>query len=285
MGVLRGISSSPLSARVGTAVFMLVVLTSRTCVAVECNAPRYGRGYVWEDSASTLMMNISIGIRDFAPSRLVCLAKVLRLRYSDRKRILIMIFNTNRAAKRYRSPFVPCSVGNCVNLGVQNHAVYSFDAHKGEEYVEIQPLGLGSSTLYSPDVQTTINLPVSAVPPCTLQLAGRCLLALSDIGFPWNALRENATGTVTVEGDVACSGSVEDVAATELKVHPSEAEDLLANAAVQNLKTWHFESARHQNHIRIVYSYTIAPSRKPRAGVSVRFDLPRKVEVQGTALK
>ncbi len=219
-------------------------------------------------------MNISIRMGDFAPDRLVCLAGKLRLRYAGRKRVLIPIFSTNLAAKRYDKPLWGDTIKPRVDWAAQMHGIYSLDAEKREEYVEIMPLGP------SGPFETKISLPVTAIPSCTLELAGRCLLALDRIEYPWEALKAKASGTVTLEGTIARGGEVKNVRVMRAEVAPENQKDLLRSSALQNLKTWRFEAASRRNSIRIAYSYVIEPPHG-LGQTSVQFHLPNMVEIRG----
>lgn len=254
---------------------LLFVLTSGTCFAGNCSVPKYREGHVWEDTPSSLMMNISIRIADFAPARLVCLAKALQRRYSDRTQISIPIFSSRAAAKHYTHVFGGDFVGKPrVMWELQMHALYSFDADKRQDYMAIMPFGS------SGQFETRINLPATVIPKCTLEITDRCLLALDDLKYPWDALNTKASGTVTVVGVIARDGMVKDVALAP-EPNPGEIHGLLVEAALKNLKTWRFETASHSDPIRIAYSYIIETSGS--AGhTSFQFDLPRKVEIRGT---
>jgi hypothetical protein len=253
---------------------LFFVLGTWACFAAECRAPSFREGYVWEDSQSSVMMNISLRTSDFAPERLVCLAAALKHRYSDRKQISIVMFSSFAGAKKHTVPFFGDSPKPRVNWSLQNHAIYSFDADKREEYVEIMPFGQNRS------FETKINLPVTSTPHCTLEMAGRCLLALASIEYPWNALKSKVSGTVTLEAVIARDGTVTGVRSIGPGVQPHEGQHLLVNAALQNLRTWYFEAGPHQDPIRIAYSYTIDSS--GTAGhSSFQFDLPSKVEIRG----
>jgi hypothetical protein len=252
--------------------------------AADCRPPIYRRGFVWEDSPVTIMMNISLPINEFAPARLVCLAQQLRHNYSSRQKVLIFMFSSYVAAERYTRPMTGDNVNLRHNWAAHNHATYSFDAGEHQEYLDLQPLGAGPSTISASDVHTTINLPVNSIPSCTAEIAGRCLLALSSVDYPWRALASKISGTITLEATIAPDGTVKNIKAITLEADKSDSEQLLSDAAIQNLKTWHFEVAGHEHPIRIVYSYTIESAGRP-GHRSVRFELPHKVEIVGTPLK
>ena len=273
----KRIISRALRLGIETTLVTLSVLGVRTSAAAECSAPSYRRGFVWEDSPSSIMMNVSIAMSDFAPDRLACLAEEFKQRYKDRKKILVLFFSTRRAADRYTSPSLGEPIKPVTNWALRNHGLYSFDADKREEHVKILPFGPDGSFN---DFDTTINLPTTSRPACTLEMAGRCLLALNTVDYPWDALKASASGGVTLEGEIARDGIVKQVRIVRQEAHPSDSQGRLVNAAVQNLKTWRFEAAPHPDSIRITYAYTIDASFAP-GHVSVQFRLPGQVEIRG----
>ena len=188
------------------------------------------------------------------------------------------MFSSERAAKRYTMPMTGDNVAPRVSWAVQNHAIYSFDRTKHEEYIALEPLGTGSTTISMPDLSTTLALPVTTLPRCSLEVANRCLLALSHIDYPLNALKANVSGNIMLQGVIGRDGALKNtgVAATE-----SDPERLLVNAALKNLRTWRFETATEEHPIRIVYSYSIELSGRP-GEIGVRFELPYKVEIRGS---
>ena len=59
----------------------------------------------------------------------------------------------------------------------------------------------------------------------------------------------------------------------------SAENDALVRAAVENLKSWWLEPARHQDTFRITYSYVIDRSLRPDQ-FDVQFDLPRQITIR-----
>jgi hypothetical protein len=244
------------------------------CLAADCQAPAYREGHVWEDSPSTIMMNISLQMSDFAPNRLICLAGVLKHKYSDRKEILVFMFSSYEAAKNFTAPLYGDSFKHRVNWSLWEHGSYSFDADKGEEMVYVMPFGEAYRSF-----NTVIKLPVTSIPPCRLEIASRCLLALNAIDYPWNTLKTRRSGAVTLEAAIARDGTI--TAVKSAGAGPSGQEQAsLINAAIQNLKSWRFETASRRDTIRIVYSFTIDTS-GTLGQPSLQFDLPDKVEIRG----
>ena len=262
-------------------IFVFLGLSAWTCVAAECRAPRYRKGHVWEDSPATLMMNISIQTRDFAPERLVCLAEALKQRYSRKHReILIYVFSSYPAAKNYTKILVGDSVGKPpIDWGAQHHATYSFNnANEGKDHVTIFPNE-------SREFSTKIDLPAKILPPCTLALAGRCLLTLDRVWYPWDAWKVGYSGTVTIEGVIDEDGRMKDIKVAGAAAPPGEAQSILNQAALQNLISWRLEPANRQDPIRITYDYECDPSLGPPNRPLIRYDLPHRIEIRGRKVK
>jgi hypothetical protein len=191
-------------------------------LVADCRAPNYRLGHIWEDSPSTIMENISIRTADFAPERPVCLAAALRQRYSSRKDVTVLIFSSYYAAKHYTSPSSGdwICVGHCgkppAYWAVDNHASYSFDADKHVEEILLTPLGQTRA------FATKINLPVATIPPCTLELAGRCLLSLANIEYPGDALKAKTSGRIVLKGVISRDGRVEHILAVNRGMPPGK---------------------------------------------------------------
>lgn len=265
------------------------IVGMRTCVAGDCRSPSYREGFVWEDSASSIMMNISIPMNDFAPARLVCLAEAMKQRYSDRRKISIFMFNSYASAKHYTHPFSGDSFQRRVNWSLQMHASYSFDDGKGEDAVFLMPFGDPEPYFTfgdrEPSFNTRIDLPVTSMPSCTLERSGRCLLALDSVDYPWDALTAGVSGTVTLEGVIGRDGRVRHVRSVGLEAHPSGAKSHLSDAALRNLKTWRFEAAGDEVPIQITYSYVLEAPGSPVCQTGLRFALPDRVEIKGRPRK
>ncbi len=129
-----------------TAVIWLILSSPRAlcvqgCAAEACGVPPYRAGHIWEDTPSSIMMNISIRKADFTPGRLICLAGSLRRKYASRKSVYILMFSSPRAAKRYVAPFGGDSSLPRVNWSLQEHADYIFDLDAGKNTIYIRPFG------------------------------------------------------------------------------------------------------------------------------------------------
>lgn len=260
---------------------LFLALAAWTCATAECRAPAYRTGFVLKDTSSSISMNISIRMNDFAPARLICLAEALRQRYSERREVKILVFSSLAAAKGFKTPTLEGCIGECIDWSVENHAIYSRNADKGEESITIMPLD-------HRDFCTKVDLPAASIPACTLEVAGRCLLAVNKLtlNYPEVAQRAEYFGSVTLEGVIAGDGKVKNIKTVETPVPRSGAQESLEQAALRSLRTWYFEPARQQDAIRITYDYRIDPSLPLSGGLPVvRFDLPNRVEIRHRPLR
>ncbi len=82
--------------------FIMTVVIDNQAYA-QCQAPEYRRGQVFEDSASTIDLTISMPLPNFVPKTLVCLAELLKREYSNRKTISVLIFSSSYAARYWRT--------------------------------------------------------------------------------------------------------------------------------------------------------------------------------------
>jgi TonB family protein len=221
------------------------------------------------------MMNISIRMRDLAPRRLVCLAEVMKRRYSDRKEIRVFVFSSLAGARGFTTP-KPCedSIGKCIDWSAQFRAVYYFNAGKREEYVVITPAGDRHP------FETKIELPATSIPPCALEVAGRCLLAVDRLVYPTGMRKAKLSGSVTLEGVITSDGKVKHVRPAEGGSTAGDTQTVFVQEALRNLKTWYFEPAPRQDRLRITYDYRVDPSTPSRGTPTVQFDLPHRVEIR-----
>jgi TonB family protein len=260
-----------------TCTVICLIFAMRSSAFAACHAPHYRTGHVWEDSHSAVMINISIEMSDFAPSKLVCLAQTLKERYGPQRQIEVLIFSTRAAAEHYTMPLSGDSVLPRTAWAMQLYATYFFHPDKHEEYLYVTPNPAKSHIGSAFDDR--IDLPVTSTPACKFQISGRCLLAFGDIEYPQDARKAQASGSITVTATIARNGEVENASVAEPR--PVSMENELARVALDNLKTWRFETAPRRDDIRITYSYVIDPS--PGDGrTSVKMDLPNHVVVTGT---
>lgn len=277
-----------------TIIVCFFVFLAATQASKQCAPPLYRKGQVWEETQSSVLMTVSVALRDFAPSKLVCLARSFREHYPSRKNITIFIFSSREAAMRYMpSPpdYVPAKSRGQQKLESptfwfsQLHAFYSYDAEKREEYLDIQPFGSGVGGPYD----TRINLPTEQTPRCRLEISARCLVELDRISYPDTALNEEISGTVTLTGSLAHSGKIEGIHVAEVHVNPAGQKEMLVNEAVRNLNSWRFEPSSAKDSIRITYSYIIDPTLEIPAPyhrqVDVQLGLPNQVTIRGRSLE
>jgi hypothetical protein len=155
------------------------------------------------------------------------------------------------------------------------HAGYFFDAERRDEYLEIIPLAG-----YGPP-KTRIDLPVAGTSRCRSEMSNRCLLALEDPGYPDDALRARAWGTVTLAGTITRSGKIKGLRAVEARVDPNDRKAPLVKAAVRNLKTWRFESGKRDDPFRFTYRYVTIGSIHIGGPLLTEWAFPNQVTIRG----
>jgi TonB family protein len=161
----------------------------------------------------------------------------------------------------------------------QLHAVYSVDADKHTEQLEVYPVGFGSD--YAESLSTTIDVPFSLKPPCRLEMAGRCLIAvLTQTAYPQEALLARAGGSIVLTGTIKRDGAVAGLRVVNTDIKPEVEEESLAKAALQNLEKWQFDAADRDDPLRITYSYAIETSLSPGTPAQVDWDLPNQVIIR-----
>jgi hypothetical protein len=284
--------------RAGLSIAFLICLIAVQAGAHEpaqCRAPDYREGAVWERSQSAVFMAISIPLKDFAPSRLECVAQALRDRYHDQKKIKILIFSSRDAAKQYNpypgADYRPLKNGKQQKLPSlsfwlsQLHGSYVYDSEKRDEHLDIRPFG--SDFDGGPD-DTRISLPAAQIPTCKLGINGRCLLTLGDIIYPNEALKESISDNVTLTGSIRRNGRLTQIKVAGVQVQPPQKAAMLVNEAVRNLKSWRFEPTSRTDPLRITYSYVLDPALLIPPGyhrfASVQFELPNQVIIRGHSL-
>jgi len=92
------------------------------------------------------------------------------------------------------------------------------------------------------------------------------------------ALKARVSGKVSVTGTAGRDGKVTVKIEAADGRQPAES-DPLARAAVENMKSWWLEPARHQDTFRITYSYIIDPSLRSDQ-FDVQFDLPNQITIR-----
>jgi len=244
-----------------------------------CSVPHYRRGYVWKGKPDFVMLNISMAIDDFAPTRLACLGEHLRKRYSGRNEVLGLIFDSHDAAKYYTHPLGGDSITPQPDWSAHEHASYHFDPEKNENAIYLTPVGNRA------EFETKINLPVKSLPSCTLQMQGRCLLTMTKPQYPWETLKARAFGSVKVRWQIEKSGKLKDIAVISADSDPSAAKNALVEETLANLRTWRFEPSDKKTSAEVTYVYKIVERPGLGGTLQVDFDLPNQILIQGKPLR
>jgi hypothetical protein len=244
------------------------------CVFAQCRVPAYLQGGTLYDSKSEIITNISIDFQDFTPDRLACLASSLKERYRGRNSITVSIFSSYQAAMNSTGLLPPEPRKIDYEMFARLHAYYLYDAEKHDDYVVLMP----DPMIGDPSAPTNrkIDLAESIIPACKLQVNNRCLLKLDHFRIDPG---EKQPGTVTLTAEIGRSGSVSDVQVVDTDKNGSRAQQAFADFALQNLKSWRFESSQNTDDMRIVY--TLDRVETPiEHGINVQFILPDRVNIQ-----
>jgi hypothetical protein len=256
--------------RLSEIVVFLLSLLGPMNVFADCSVPAYRIGKAYENTAPSILLDISVQPEDFAPERLICLAGALKQKYRAPE-VVIGIFSSYKAAVNYKLLTVEYPKNGTLWASKQ-HAQYYYSAERHEEYLLLIPDGL-SLGVKSP-FNTRVDLPVVGKIACKLRVSNRCLLQFEHIDLPVG----ESPGDVTLMGRVERSGKV-----TAVKVVTDGRSSLptpaLTNFALQNLKSWRFEPAQQENDLKVTFSLKRVETSLEH-GINVQFMLPDKVNIE-----
>lgn len=256
-------------------------------------------------------MFISVQPHDVSLDNLVCLAQALQRRHRNWTSVEVDIFESEFAAAVYNPGWTMSAPGlihdragrayttDDIYQLLRARYVLTRSAKVDEEYLEILPLGLeywdhweGSFMVKHPiwpnkgqDFRTRIEFPLTAAPRCRFELNHRCLLALAPLRYPWEERQAQVSGMVTLTGRVTRDGKVADVAVADRPAGSLDAAESLVRAAVEHLQTMRFESAPHEDGMRITYTYTIDPALPRPDLLDVKLTLPDQVTIRAAPVK
>jgi hypothetical protein len=251
-----------------------VVLCGAVPASGACKAPRYRVVRTWQVDPSGIRIDISVGLEDFAPERLICLAGALRERYPARN-VRAFIFSSREAARGFKPASVE-AVPVVERYQSMLHASYIYDLERHENYLQIWPNGVTADADLG--ISTLIGLPVNGTPSCTLEINGRCLLEFQHISYPSSEIQTEISGRVTLAGSIGRNGATSDLAVVDAKADPPERQSALIDWAKRNFSTWRFEPAKHKDAVRMTYRFEVAdPS--IRYEHRVVFQLPDEVRI------
>jgi TonB family protein len=262
--------------RILAAFCLTLVLGTGACA--ECRAPRFrgGRDFVNPESGRGSLY-VSIAPSDTTFNKLICLAQTLRENHSNWKDVSVLVFSSRDAAENFLPAPVEVQRAWWARWARQLHAAYFLDSDKHEEYLEIMPLGFEEESSFA-----RVELPLAARPRCHLNLQNRCLMAVAqEIVYPQQALHAKVTGQIVLTGKINRDGKVTGVRVAGADVHPTKEKNLLANAALQNLRAWQFDAGQRDDPMQIKYSYAMVPSSDSGNQPTAQFELPSEVEIWG----
>ena len=253
-----------------TLLLLFATLFCSLPVSAQCRVPHF---YIGQDFRTSVF--VSISPRDFTVDKMVCLAHALRKRRHASNKLFYVTFFSSKEAAAYFQPQVEGAYRP--EFGRQLHANYSFDPKQGET-LDIWPMGYYTP----PSLDTTLTLPLETTARCNLQLHERCLMAVIEKpGYPGDALRKGVSGKIMLAGTINAEGQVTRIQIAGADVTPHEGRDVLANAAIQNLAAWQFDSGVADTAIQITYSYAIDTSLAAGIGTDVKWMLPDGITIRG----
>lgn len=259
---------------VRAATALCLTLWTTTTASAECQVPKYDLGQVVQDDESYAFLMISMRIEDFSPQVLVCLSSHLRNRYRGRDRITIPMFSSPTSARFYQGDV---EVGDYFQGEYYNdlHAVYKFDAAKHEDYLLIKPRGMLS--LLPQD--TRIDLPAKRIPRCRLELRGRCLLSMNQVGPADGVFARGMDGTVELRGTVTRDGSIAHVQVVKTVVSHAAGREAFVRSVVKDFQSWRLTPAPREDPVRITFAYVTDPALRDKDW-TVDYALPDRITVR-----
>jgi len=188
--------------------------------------------------------------------------------------MLVSIFSTDEAARHFLIVKMDAE-GYLLRYDRALRAVYVFDQSKGEEYLQIRPVGWNGG---SDEFVTRIDLPVETIPPCRFELHGRCLLTFEGYKYHGDISKSPLSGTVTLAAHIDRLGTMSSIHIVSSDSEPGTNRGELTRAAIDNLREWRVEPAPQQNIVRIKYIFDVRSS-PPRNALRVTLTLPNQVSV------
>jgi len=225
---------------------------------------------------------------DMTREKFLCLAQELDKRYALAKDVTAFIFSSRLAAEQFDASGMNLERGD-----FRRDLRAMFQMNLGKSSLTITPIGVafpyfqeaprGGGIIGEVFYNTRIDLPMTGPPPhCRLEIVGRCLMALEPVSYPNEALATHLSGTVTLDGTIERDGTVMVTTVVPRDGVPPIANDLFANAALTNLKTWRLEGGQRQDSFRVTFSYVIDSTLKP-GQIDIQFDLPKQVKISSNS--
>jgi hypothetical protein len=222
---------------------------SGTPRARACSVPPYTRG-LGEITSDSVDLSIGLGPGDFDPSTLSCLARDFRRRYPRQHSILLRIFSSAEAARKWFPTGIEAPEKD---WGGHQHASYSFDAATHREMLKLLPFGLYDEAT----LETSLDVEGTKGWPCSIKFAGRCLLISEPLLWPRDAEGSLLFGAATVEATVTRAGTVRLVAAGERLGGLRSGDDHIREVVTEVVRTWRLERSSREDHIQVGFRYEV----------------------------
>lgn len=270
---------------VRTSIFvMLVTVMTVAHASAQCVTPRYKDGQLMHSSAADVDLTVSIDVGDLTRANLACLAHAIRERYPNRKTITVLVFTSVDAAANYRvsqSDDAPDRNAEKAKrrdyhwVRRQLHAMYSFNADRGDDFIAIKPLGNDEPLPYD----TSLPLPLTGTSHCRYEINNRCIVVVDDLRYPLDAYQDGVTGSVTLTGSVGADGKVTHIRVAEEPKVPAAYVRGFVEHATTHLRSWRVERFDRTDAVRVTYSFTIDPV-LARGVAKMNLELPGRIELR-----
>jgi hypothetical protein len=228
-----------------TFVLLFSILVFASDGSAECDVPRHS---VVEANVNTLgegFAHVVVPPEAFTKDGLVCLADHLAGSQKRWRDVSVLFFSSAADAPNY-------DFGSRHTTGRYVRALLRIDGRS--RTLALTPFGMSDLNRFV----TEIPWPTpDTLPPCRLQVDGRCLLAAAYVSYPMNLLKQGTAARVALTARIGRDGRVQDAAVTETT---PAADPVLVAEALANLRSWWFEPASRESRLRIDYAYVIDPS-------------------------
>jgi len=197
---------------------------------------------------------VGIQPEDLSTAKLACVATRLSQTHPWWGDVNVEIFDSVEAAKHhifnhFGDGGPPDPKRNQMEYEDRWRATYKIDAATDQEYLVIPTISCRPEKYKS-----RIDLPLTGKPRCRFEVADRCLISAGSPDYP-ETEQGSIEGTVKLEVEVTPRGTIGNVRIAQASSSTAEGRELLARAAVANVKTWRLDPASREDTATIDYQF------------------------------
>ena len=249
--------------RMQTALRILWFLLVAPNLLSQCVPTAYRVVENWSGSGRLGSLYISLPSTGFTVHNLTCLSKSLRASYPDWQDATVAIFSSAKAAGSFTAAPAETSREFWLKSARPLHALYILHKEKGEEYIEILPLGLGSDESLS----SKISISEASSVRCKLELNARCITILpQDIAIGPTNPAFNTPLRIRLHATVRADGSVKQVSSALNDPPTNHLARRYLTAAAKNLRRWQFDTGSSDIAMDVIYLFD---AKKSTASVEI----------------